>query len=37
MLYGSFGLPRRNNMLFWFLVIVFIAVVIGAIIAGNEK
>jgi len=36
MLYGVFG-QGRNNMLFWFLVITFIAVLIGAVIAGNEK
>jgi uncharacterized membrane protein len=36
MLYGSFG-QRRNSMLFWFLVMVFVAILIGAIVARFEK
>jgi len=36
MLYGAFG-RRRNSMLFWFLIMVFGAILIGAIVAGLEK
>jgi len=36
MLYGSFG-RGRNSMLFWFLIMVFVAILIGAIVARFEK
>jgi|TARA_R110000824_G_scaffold209920_2_gene395784 hypothetical protein len=36
MLYGAFG-HGRNSMLFWFLVLVFVAIGIGAIVAGIEQ